>query len=123
MTIEVLGTGCPSCQTLEARVKKAIKETGSDATVDKAKDMKEIVSYGVKMHPDSVVTAKSSRDSVAESTCALKTCALNMTGIPSPPISCFHRESSSIRCRQSRSDSGPGVEAGAIQAFCLEAAD
>lgn len=55
MTIEILGTGYPSCQTLEARIKKAIEETGSDATVDKVEDMKEIMSYGVMSTPALVV--------------------------------------------------------------------
>jgi len=46
MTIKALGTGCSSCQTLEARVEQAIADTGSDATIEKVEDMKDIMSYG-----------------------------------------------------------------------------
>lgn len=55
MTIEILGTGCSSCKTLEARVNKAIAETGSTATVKKVEDMKEIMSYGVMSTPALVI--------------------------------------------------------------------
>lgn len=55
MTIEVLGTGCSSCKTLEARVNKVITETGSTATVKKVEDMKEIMSYGVMSTPALVI--------------------------------------------------------------------
>jgi len=55
MTIEVLGTGCSSCKTLEARVNQAIAETGSTATVKKVEDMKEIMSYGVMSTPALVI--------------------------------------------------------------------
>lgn len=55
MTIEVLGTGCPSCQTLEARVQQAVEDSGSSATVKKVEDMKEIMRYGVMSTPALVV--------------------------------------------------------------------
>jgi len=58
MKIEVLGTGCSSCQTLEARVEQAIADTGSDATVEKVEDMKDIMSYGVMSTPALVVNGE-----------------------------------------------------------------
>ena len=55
MDIKVLGTGCSSCQTLERRVREAIDQTGSDASVEKIEDMQEIMQYNVMSMPALVV--------------------------------------------------------------------
>lgn len=55
MIIKVLGSGCTKCKKLEANVKKAIKELGIDASIQKVTNFKDIVSYGVMTTPALVV--------------------------------------------------------------------
>ena len=55
MDIKVLGTGCSSCQTLERRVREAIEQTGSDASVEKIEDMQQIMQYDVMSMPALVI--------------------------------------------------------------------
>ncbi len=55
MKIEILGPGCPRCQSLEANAKQAAKELGIDAEVVKVTDMGKIVAYGVMSTPGIVV--------------------------------------------------------------------
>jgi small redox-active disulfide protein 2 len=55
MNIKVLGPGCPNCFNLERNVNAAIAEMGIDATVEKVKDLKEIMRYGVMRTPGLVV--------------------------------------------------------------------
>ena len=45
MEIKVLGPGCPNCTMMEELVKKAVKELGIDAKVEKITDIKEIMKY------------------------------------------------------------------------------
>ena len=45
MEIKVLGPGCPNCHQMEELAKKAVKELGIDAQVDKITDIKEIMQY------------------------------------------------------------------------------
>ena len=45
MEIKVLGPGCPNCSMMEELVKKALKEAGIEAKVEKITDMKEIMKY------------------------------------------------------------------------------
>jgi len=49
--IQVLGTGCPKCNQLEANAKEAIKKTGIDAQVEKVTDINLIAEAGVMMTP------------------------------------------------------------------------
>ncbi|MDZ7611232.1 MAG: thioredoxin family protein [Candidatus Moranbacteria bacterium] len=56
MTIKILGPGCPNCQTLEDRAKKAAEELGlEDAKIEKVHDIAEITEYGVMSTPAIVV--------------------------------------------------------------------
>ena len=55
MNIKVLGTGCASCQTLERRVREAVDQSGSDASVEKIEDMQEIMQYNVMSMPALVI--------------------------------------------------------------------
>ena len=55
MNIEVLGTGCSSCQTLETRVQRVVEDADLDGTVEKVEDMQEIMKYGVMSTPALVV--------------------------------------------------------------------
>lgn len=57
MEIKVLGPGCPNCQDLERRVKKALEELGLPATVTKVTDFAEIGKY-VMMTPGIVINEK-----------------------------------------------------------------
>ncbi len=58
MKIEILGPGCPRCQSLEANAKQAVKELGIDAQVIKVTEMGKIMSYGVMSTPGIVVDGK-----------------------------------------------------------------
>ena len=51
MKIEILGTGCPKCKSLEKSVKKAVEELGIEAQVIKVENIKEIMNRGVMMTP------------------------------------------------------------------------
>jgi len=58
MKIQVLGTGCAKCKTLTANAEKAVQELGSDATVEKVEDVREIMKFGVMSTPALVVDGK-----------------------------------------------------------------
>ena len=45
MEIKVLGPGCPNCKKMVEMAKKAMKELGIDANIEKVSDMMEIMKY------------------------------------------------------------------------------
>jgi small redox-active disulfide protein 2 len=45
MEIKVLGPGCPNCSMMEELAKKAVKELGIEAKIDKVTDIKEIMKF------------------------------------------------------------------------------
>ena len=55
MKIEILGTGCSKCKTLEENAKKAIAQIGGFHEVKKVEDIVEIMNYGVMSTPALVV--------------------------------------------------------------------
>ena len=55
MKIEVLGTGCTTCNTAEAVVKEAVAKSGVEAQVIKVSDRMEIAKAGVLMTPAVIV--------------------------------------------------------------------
>jgi len=56
MTIKILGSGCPNCQTLENNAKKAVEELGlKDVQVEHVYDIGEITEYGVMSTPGIVI--------------------------------------------------------------------
>ena len=55
MIIKVLGSGCASCQKLEALAKKAVDELGIDAEIVKVTDIADIMGCGVMSTPALVV--------------------------------------------------------------------
>jgi small redox-active disulfide protein 2 len=57
MEIKVLGPGCPNCSMMEELVKKAIKELGIEAKIEKVTDMIEIMKYTMST-PGLVVNGK-----------------------------------------------------------------
>ena len=55
MKIEILGTGCAKCKTLEENAKQAISKIGGFHEVKKVEDIVEIMNYGVMSTPALVV--------------------------------------------------------------------
>ncbi|RXJ56356.1 thioredoxin family protein [Candidatus Marinarcus aquaticus] len=55
MKIEVLGTGCTKCTTLEEAAKQAVVQIGGFHEVSKVEDIVEIMNYGVMSTPALVV--------------------------------------------------------------------
>jgi small redox-active disulfide protein 2 len=55
MKIEVLGTGCAKCKTLEENAKQALAKIGGFHEVKKVEDIVEIMNYGVMSTPALVV--------------------------------------------------------------------
>ena len=53
--IEVLGSGCPNCQKLEANVREAVASLGVQAEIVKVTDYREIVAHGVMSTPGLVI--------------------------------------------------------------------
>ncbi len=51
MTIQILGMGCPKCQTLEANAKAAVTKAGLNAQVVKIADIDAITDMGVMVTP------------------------------------------------------------------------
>lgn len=58
MIIKILGSGCTNCTKLEENARIAASELGLDAKIEKVKDMKEILSFGVMRTPALVVDGK-----------------------------------------------------------------
>ncbi len=50
-TVQVLGTGCAKCRTLEHNVEEAIKQNGRDARIEKVTDIMQITGFGVMATP------------------------------------------------------------------------
>ena len=55
MKIEILGTGCSKCKTLEEATKQAVAKIGGFHEVKKVEDIVEIMNYGVMSTPALVV--------------------------------------------------------------------
>lgn len=55
MKIEVLGTGCTTCNTAEAIVKDAVAKSGVKAQVVKVSDRLEIAKAGVHLTPAVII--------------------------------------------------------------------
>ncbi len=55
MKIEVLGTGCTTCNTVEAIVREAVEKSGVVVKVTKVSDRMEIAATGVAMTPAVIV--------------------------------------------------------------------
>ena len=55
MVIKILGIGCPSCRTLEANVKEAVKNSFENIEIQKVTNINEIASYGVIRTPGLII--------------------------------------------------------------------
>ena len=51
MKIQILGTGCPKCAKLAEHAELAIKETGSNAEIEKITQINDIMKFGVMVTP------------------------------------------------------------------------
>lgn len=58
MKIEILGTGCSKCKTLEETVKQAVAMSGKFAQIEKVEDIMKIMEYGVMSTPGLVIDGK-----------------------------------------------------------------
>lgn len=58
MKIEILGTGCAKCRTLEAVVKEAVAKSGKFAQIEKVDDIIKIMEYQVVSTPGLVIDNK-----------------------------------------------------------------
>ena len=58
MKIEILGTGCAKCKTLEENAKKAVAQAGIFAQVEKVEDIVKIMNYGVMSTPGLVINGE-----------------------------------------------------------------
>jgi small redox-active disulfide protein 2 len=58
MKIEVLGTGCPKCISLEQNVRKALMELSVQADVEKVTDIQQIIQRGVLSTPALVIDGR-----------------------------------------------------------------
>ncbi|MEZ6164139.1 MAG: thioredoxin family protein [Phycisphaerales bacterium] len=68
--IEILGTGCPKCKSLEASARQAVEHLGIEAQITKVDKMDEIMARGVMLTPalaiDGVVRSSGRVLSVAD---------------------------------------------------------
>ena len=55
MKIEILGTGCSKCKTLEENAKQALAKIGGFHEIKKVEDIVEIMNYGVMSTPALVI--------------------------------------------------------------------
>jgi small redox-active disulfide protein 2 len=58
MKIEVLGTGCPKCQSTEQNVRKALAELDLQGEVIKVTEIDDILARGVMWTPALVIDGK-----------------------------------------------------------------
>lgn len=58
MVIQILGTGCPNCRTLESNTKKAVEELDSGIEVVKVEDITKILEFQVMRLPAMVINGK-----------------------------------------------------------------
>lgn len=58
MKLQILGTGCARCKSLQANTELAAKALGLEAEIEKVKDVREIVKFGVMVTPALAVDGK-----------------------------------------------------------------
>jgi small redox-active disulfide protein 2 len=51
MKIEILGSGCAKCKSVEKLVRKIVEELGIQADIVKVEDLQEIINRGIMMTP------------------------------------------------------------------------
>lgn len=58
MKIQILGTGCPKCMSLEKVTREVVAQSGIEATVTKIEDIVEIMKFNIMTTPALVVDGK-----------------------------------------------------------------
>ncbi len=58
MNIQILGTGCPKCKTLEKITREVVELNGISAEISKVEDIMEIMKFNVMSTPALVVNGK-----------------------------------------------------------------
>ncbi|ADQ79936.1 redox-active disulfide protein 2 [Paludibacter propionicigenes WB4] len=58
MHIQVLGTGCQKCKSLEKATREVIAQNNIDATITKVEDIVEIMKFNVMTTPALVIDGK-----------------------------------------------------------------
>ena len=56
--IQILGSGCEKCNTLEEAVRTALEELGMDTSIEHVTDFSQIAAYGVMTTPALVIDGK-----------------------------------------------------------------
>lgn len=71
--IQILGTGCTKCQNLTENAEAAAKELGIAYEIEKVKDIKQIMSFGVMTTPALAINGTVKFAGKVPSTAELKT--------------------------------------------------
>ncbi|MDR3653572.1 MAG: thioredoxin family protein [Paludibacter sp.] len=58
MNIQILGTGCPKCKSLEKATREVVDQNGINATITKVEDIVEIMKFNIMTTPALVVDGK-----------------------------------------------------------------
>jgi len=58
VNIKILGTGCPKCKLLEENARKAVKEAGVKAEIEKVTDINKIIEFGAMATPALAIDGK-----------------------------------------------------------------
>ena len=58
MNIQVLGTGCSKCKSLEKATREVVLQNNIDATITKVEDIVEIMKFNIMTTPALVVDGK-----------------------------------------------------------------
>lgn len=51
MKLQVLGTGCPKCNTLKEHAREALEQSGIDGEIEAVSQINDIMAMGVMMTP------------------------------------------------------------------------
>ena len=58
MNIQVLGTGCSKCRSLEKAVREVVEQNNIEATITKVEDIIEIMNFNVLTTPALIIDGK-----------------------------------------------------------------
>ena len=58
MNIQILGTGCPKCKSLEKATREVVDQNSIEATITKVEDIMEIMKFNVMTTPALVIDGK-----------------------------------------------------------------